>query len=30
MILEKGGESLPARAWLADHAGKSIDVQYFI
>ncbi|ABB30327.1 phospholipase D/Transphosphatidylase [Geobacter metallireducens RCH3] len=29
-VLEKGEESLLARAWLADHATKSIDVQYFI
>lgn len=29
-ILEKGEESLIARAWLADNATKSIDVQYFI
>lgn len=29
-VLEKGEESLLARAWLADHAGMSIDVQYFI
>lgn len=29
-VLEKGEESLLARAWLADHARKSIDIQYFI
>ena len=29
-ILEKGEESLIGRAWLAQHATKSIDVQYFI
>lgn len=29
-VLEKGEESLLARAWLADHAKRSIDVQYFI
>ena len=29
-VLEKGEEALLARAWLADHAGKSIDIQYFI
>ncbi len=29
-VLEKGEESLLARAWLADHAEKSIDIQYFI
>lgn len=29
-LLEKGEESLLARAWLADHAEKTIDVQYFI
>ncbi len=29
-VLEKGEESLLARAWLADHAEQSIDVQYFI
>ncbi len=29
-VLEKGEEALLARAWLADHATKSIDVQYFI
>ncbi len=29
-ILEKGEEALLARAWLADHAAKSIDIQYFI
>lgn len=29
-ILEKGEESLLARAWLTDHAATCIDVQYFI
>lgn len=29
-ILEKGEEALIARAWLADNAKQSIDVQYFI
>lgn len=29
-VLEKGEESLLARAWLTDHAEHSIDVQYFI
>lgn len=29
-ILENGFEALLARAWLADHATKSIEVQYFI
>lgn len=29
-ILEKGEEALLGRAWLAQHATKSIDVQYFI
>lgn len=29
-VLEKGEESLLARAWLADNAARSIDVQYFI
>jgi putative cardiolipin synthase len=29
-VLEKGEEALLARAWLADHAEKSIDIQYFI
>lgn len=29
-VLEKGEESLLARAWLADHAQTSIDIQYFI
>ena len=29
-ILEKGEEALMARAWLAQHAQHSIDVQYFI
>jgi cardiolipin synthase C len=29
-VLERGEESLLARAWLADHARRTIDVQYFI
>jgi putative cardiolipin synthase len=29
-ILEKGEESLVGRAWLTQHATRSIDVQYFI
>jgi len=29
-VLEKGEQALLARAWLADHAQKSIEVQYFI
>ena len=29
-VLEKGEESLLARAWLADNASRTIDVQYFI
>jgi putative cardiolipin synthase len=29
-VLDKGEEALVARAWLADHAEKSIEVQYFI
>ena len=29
-VLDKGEEALLARAWLADHATKSIDIQYFI
>ena len=29
-VLEKGEEALLARAWLADHAQESIEVQYFI
>ena len=29
-ILEQGEDALYARAWLADHAEKTIDVQYFI
>lgn len=29
-VLEKGEESLLARAWLAEHARHSIEVQYFI
>jgi len=30
LILDKGEEALLARAWLADHAQTSIEVQYFI
>jgi len=29
-VLEKGSDALVARAWLADRARESIDVQYFI
>lgn len=29
-VLETGSQALIARAWLADHARSSIDVQYFI
>jgi putative cardiolipin synthase len=29
-VLDKGEEALLARAWLADHAQNSIEVQYFI
>jgi putative cardiolipin synthase len=29
-VLEKGEEALIGRAWLTQHAAKSIDVQYFI
>lgn len=29
-VLEKGEESLLSRAWLVDHAQKSIEIQYFI
>jgi phosphatidylserine/phosphatidylglycerophosphate/cardiolipin synthase-like enzyme len=29
-VLETGAEALRARAWLADHAEQSIEVQYFI
>lgn len=29
-VLDKGSEALIARAWLADHARYSIEVQYFI
>jgi putative cardiolipin synthase len=29
-VLEKGADALVARAWLADQARESIDVQYFI
>lgn len=30
LVLEKGEQALLTRAWLADHAQKSIEVQYFI
>ena len=30
LVLEKGEHALLTRAWLADHAQKSIEVQYFI
>jgi len=30
LVLDKGEEALLARAWLADHARQSIEVQYFI
>ena len=30
LVLEKGEQSLLARAWLADHAKESIEIQYFI
>ncbi|MGB5584844.1 MAG: phospholipase D family protein, partial [Gammaproteobacteria bacterium] len=30
LVLDKGEEALIARAWLADNAQKSIEVQYFI
>jgi putative cardiolipin synthase len=30
LVLDKGEEALRARAWLADHAKQSIEVQYFI
>jgi cardiolipin synthase C len=30
LVLERGEEALLARAWLADHARRSIEVQYFI
>ena len=30
LVLDKGEEALLARAWLADHAQQSIEVQYFI
>ncbi len=30
LVLDKGQDSLLARAWLADHAKRSIEVQYFI
>ncbi len=29
-VLDRGEEALLARAWLADHATQSIEVQYFI
>ena len=29
-VLEDGGTSLVARAWLSEHAEKTIDIQYFI
>lgn len=29
-VFERGEEALLARAWLADHAARTIDVQYFI
>src|SRR5512138_2581984 len=29
-VLDTGREALLARAWLADHAERSIEVQYFI
>lgn len=29
-VLEDGGGSLVARAWLAEYAGQTIDIQYFI
>ncbi len=29
-VLEEGGNSLLTRAWLSEHAEKTIDVQYFI
>lgn len=29
-VLEDGGGAMMARAWLSDHAERSIDVQYFI
>lgn len=29
-VLEKGEEALLARAWLTEHASRSIDIQYFI
>jgi putative cardiolipin synthase len=30
LVLERGEQALLARAWLVDHARRSIDVQYFI
>ena len=30
VVLEDGGNAMMARAWLCEHAQKSIDVQYFI
>ena len=29
-VLEKGEEALIGRAWLTQHAARSIDIQYFI
>jgi len=29
-VLEDGGNSMVARAWLSEYAEKSIDIQYFI
>ena len=29
-VLEQGTEAMLSRAWLSDHAQKTIDVQYFI
>src|SRR5690349_18638538 len=30
LVLEHGGQALLARAWLVDHARRSVEVQYFI
>src|SRR5436190_13755217 len=30
LVLEHGEQALLARAWLVDHARRSVDVQYFI
>lgn len=30
LVMERGADALVARAWLADHARESIEVQYFI